>query len=388
MKKIIFKIRWIKKTKLNCYTEFGINSSANKYILGISSEVENEKTGEDIARIPGFIKMRPKEVYIRIWLFKFCFSIGIGEICLEKKEKNRFKILFGIAGYRKLILNGEKTMDKKEMKINFCISNKCFLNCKGCYNRFSCDKDVDKKTLCEFLKFARINGVNKLTFSGGDPFAKNDFLKILKYALKIGYIVNIDTVGTPLIKNAKIINEDGLVKQIKKLSILKKVNMLGIPIDGSSNNIIQTFRTGRENLLEEQIEIIKKLSKTNVNICINTVLHKQNIKDIENLCQLISGLPNVKKWQVFQFMPIGPRGKISAEQFVISDEEFYQVKENILNKYKVNFDIVFKGNRDRSYNYMLVSSSGDAYKVDIEDKSTVFGNLNDLKSWDNIIKNL
>ena len=87
-------------------------------------------------------------------------------------------------------------------------------------------------------------------------------------------------------------------------------------------------------------------------------------------------------------MPMGPRGIKSAEKFCISDEEFNNVKEYILNNYHVDFDIVFKGNQDRSYNYMLISSSGYAYKVDIDDKSTIFGDLNDVNSWGNIIKNI
>ena len=42
--------------------------------------------------------MNPKEIYLRVWLLQYSFSIGIGEIELVKKERNNFKFLLGVAG--------------------------------------------------------------------------------------------------------------------------------------------------------------------------------------------------------------------------------------------------------------------------------------------------
>lgn len=387
MKKNLFKFRWLKKNKLNCFTEFGINRSANKFLIGVSTETEDPDTGDDIARIPGFANMKIKEFYIRLWIFKFCFSIGTGEICLEKKEKNCFKLLIGIAGYKRLNIEVIE-MKKKNLKINFCVSNKCFLNCLGCYNNFSCEKDLKLSKLFAFMKHARLNGVTRITFSGGDPFAKKDFKKILKYAKKLGFIINIDTVGTTLIKDANIFGTDRKISMIKSVKCLKGINMMGIPIDGSTNEIIETFRYGRENLLEEQMEIVNKAALYNIPVCINTVLHRQNFEDLNNIFQLISSFPNIKKWQIFQFMPIGPKGSLNAKQFYVSDEDFFQVKKRIQEINKTDIEIVFKGGTERSYNYMLISSSGEVYKVDLDNQKTSFGNIGNKAEWENIIRNL
>lgn len=95
MKHTIFKYRWIKR-ELSKFTEFGIDFDHNKYGLGISSEIEYSPTEEK--RFKGFIPMQAKEIYFRIWLFKYVFSLGTGEIELVKKNRHNFKLLLGIAG--------------------------------------------------------------------------------------------------------------------------------------------------------------------------------------------------------------------------------------------------------------------------------------------------
>lgn len=387
MKKVLFKFRWIKKNKLNCYTEFGINRTANRFLIGVSTEIEDPVTGVDIARIPGFANMIIKECYIRLWIFKFCLSIGTGEICLEKKEKNHFKLLVGIAGYKHLDIEGTE-MEKRNLKINFCISNKCFLSCLGCYNNFSCEKDLKLSKLFSFMKHARLNGITRITFSGGDPFAKKEFKKILKYAKKLGFIINIDTVGTTLIKDANIFGTNRKISMIKSVKCLKGINMMGIPIDGSTEDIVETFRCGRKDLLKEQIEIVNKAASYNIPVCINTVLHRKNFEDLNNIFKLISSFSNVRKWQIFQFMPIGPKGSLNAKQFYISDEEFFQAKKEIQEVNKTDIEIVFKGGTERSYNYMLISSSGEAYKVDLDNQKKSFGNIGNKAEWGNIMHNL
>lgn len=95
MKHTIFKYRWIKQ-RLNKFIEFGIDFDNNRYGIGISSEIEYSSAYEK--RYKGLIKLNLKEIYFRVWLLKYSFSIGTGEIELVKKERNNFKFLLGLAG--------------------------------------------------------------------------------------------------------------------------------------------------------------------------------------------------------------------------------------------------------------------------------------------------
>lgn len=94
MKDIIFKYRWLPR-KLNKFVEFGIDSDNNRYLLGVSSEIEYIDCE---VRKRGIVKIIPKEIYIRIWILHTVFSLGTGEISIERKSRNRIKILLGIAG--------------------------------------------------------------------------------------------------------------------------------------------------------------------------------------------------------------------------------------------------------------------------------------------------
>ena len=87
-------------------------------------------------------------------------------------------------------------------------------------------------------------------------------------------------------------------------------------------------------------------------------------------------------------MPIGPRGSINADKFVITDEDFFKMKEIIMSKLNNKLEVVFKGGKIRSHNYMLIDSSGEAYKVDLENNNEKYGNICNKKTWENIIENL
>lgn len=75
-----------------CFSEIGIGNSSF-----LSTEVEEENNEY---RIPKFIfPNKITGIYFRFWLFKniFILSSNYG-IEIKKKDRNKFKILFGISG--------------------------------------------------------------------------------------------------------------------------------------------------------------------------------------------------------------------------------------------------------------------------------------------------
>ena len=69
--------------------------------------------------------------------------------------------------------------------------------------------------------------------------------------------------------------------------------------------------------------------------------------------------------------------------------DFVKAKERV-EKISKNSNIVinFKSAVERSYNYMLIDSTGVAYKVDLDNKIETFGKIDDRFTWDNIMNNL
>lgn len=82
--------------KDNIFTEFGIDFDNNKYGIGYGTEIEFSDGTEK--RIKEIIKIKNKSYYIRIWLFKKVIILKKDGITFKTKNRNNFKIVFGISG--------------------------------------------------------------------------------------------------------------------------------------------------------------------------------------------------------------------------------------------------------------------------------------------------
>lgn len=279
-------------------------------------------------------------------------------------------------------------LDTEDKKINLCISNQCFIKCSGCYNNFCYNKLIECEKIIEFLEYAKSKGLKKVTLSGGDPLAREDITIIIKKCIELNFKINLDTVGLSFVAPTNIFGTDKIINQFDDIKLLKKISMIGIPLDGSSDDVISTFRIGKDNLFAKQIEVLNFFEKNNIKICVNTVYHKQNKNDIEKIYNIIKKYKCIKKWQVFQFMPIGPLGKINEEKYSVNVDDFINVADQFKKLENKDLKIEFKPAIERSHNYMLVNSSGLAYKVDLNNNKEVYGNLQNKETWDEIINHL
>ena len=99
------------KNKANVFTEIGFDKDNNKYILGISSEIENEDGTEH--RVSGLIPLSFEGIYCRFWIFKTVFAIGCpGGFNIRKKQRNNLKFILGISGFKKKNISYNKYMMK------------------------------------------------------------------------------------------------------------------------------------------------------------------------------------------------------------------------------------------------------------------------------------
>lgn len=278
---------------------------------------------------------------------------------------------------------------KPYKKINLCIAKQCFLNCPGCYNIFSNSKEISTGEVIAFIEYAKERGLEKVTISGGDPLTRSDIELIIKKCIDLELKINIDTVGLTLIGSKVTRGNKKSIPKFRNIELLKKIGNLGIPLDGSNNEIVSTFRHYNKdsNLFKEIIKVLDFCEKSKIKICINTVLHKQNIDDIPNIFNIINKYKCIKSWQVFQFMPIGLFAKKNEDKYKISIENFNTVKKRIENE-KTKIEINFKPAIERAYNYMLIDSNGKAYKVDLSNNITEYGNIRDNKTWNNILDNI
>ncbi|MEL7665907.1 MAG: radical SAM protein [Candidatus Shapirobacteria bacterium] len=266
--------------------------------------------------------------------------------------------------------------------IILAIGKRCFMHCPGCYNFFNDDTNI--VTLKSIQHFGRIlyekYKINKITISGGDPLTLPNILKIVVTLKKIGFKINLDTTGIPLINDKKLAK-----------SLLKNLDFLGLPLDGPDNKTIKLFRKGRLNYFKEIINLLNSLKGYYNKICINTVIHKGNSNALGEIAKIIYRYP-VSKWQIFQFNPIGPGGYRNKEIYYLSEKKYEDSIEKLMKEAKFNKNITVepKSIKFRNNKYILVDSSGYVWsprkEKKSEDKRIIFGNIKEINNLENIIK--
>lgn len=281
------------------------------------------------------------------------------------------------------------------MHLNIFVSQSCFVHCKGCYS-FSREEEKGKtmptKNLIDFLEFVYSSGCQKITLCGGDPLTREDIIELLEKIKAIGFTISLDTLGSPIIKN--IVSDKGiLIRKLDSKKIAELVDVIGIPIDGSTNEIFRRFRQTNVDIINEQLAVCEELHKFGAHICINTVAHKGNLEDAYELAKLVKNLDYISKWQIFQYEPLGKYGLKNRELFEITDKEFSNFQSAVLEVFDNNISkLQFKSSHNRKNAYMLINNSGNAWIPVLENMSlsqysyilndnVIIGNIANQEDW-------
>lgn len=233
------------------------------------------------------------------------------------------------------------------------VYDKCLIKCPGCYN-YNTRGVCSSQELIDFIEKVKISlGLRKVTISGGEPLMRTDIISLVEQIKKMNLYINLDTLGLPFA--SKEILENTRIEHIDISGIIKNVDMIGIPLDGSTTEIIRKFRSGIT--IEQMYSVLDNAEKKEANICINTVVHQGNIKDIKNIYHIILNYKCIKKWQIFEYMPIGPNGFLNKNRYML-DENGIETVKSIISDFETEKEIQFKSNEMRKNNYILVDSSG------------------------------
>lgn len=184
----------------------------------------------------------------------------------------------------------------------------CNLKCKHCYenaggNRFELSTDEAKQVLDKLSKIAGM-GLPALSFSGGEPLSRKDFFDVASYAKKrVGYI-SIASNGTLLTKdNTKRIKDAG-------------IDYVEISLDGATPQVHDEFR-GIPGAFERTVDGLKNCVDEGIDACIATVLHRDNMFELDNLIKLAKELD--VRFIHFNYIPTG-RAKNHIELDLTPDE--------------------------------------------------------------------
>lgn len=261
----------------------------------------------------------------------------------------------------------------RERSLIIQCSNSCPCMCPGCYNFFS-NKQISSKDIEDFVRaYKDLFDLQKVTLSGGDPLLRNDIAFLINKLLELKLVITIDTVGTRLLNPI----------DSKLLAMLEKIDYLGIPLDGVCDQTIQYFR--QQISFQQCIKIIERAKQAKASICINTVAHAKNKDEIMKISAIVNEDPAIHKWQVFQFMPIGPGGYANKSFYGIQNDDFNSIIE-ILKKlgYRKSLHVDFKSIEDRKNQYLILGCDGVLWIPQISNGRIIVGDIHDVCIFDRI----
>ena len=202
------------------------------------------------------------------------------------------------------------------------LTYRCNLNCVHCYCLGAGDesKELDINEVKKILDDLRQQGCLQLTFSGGEPLLRGDFLEIYAHAKKNGFLITIFT-------NGQLFN-----KRIIEYLVKAPPYAIEITLNGISKGTYENITRVKGSFLRV-IENIKILAKNKLPLILKTNLLKQNQKEIAKIkmwAEAILGKPGRKHY--FKYDPfIYPRlnGDTSPLKFRLSFKEILSaIKED------------------------------------------------------------
>lgn len=243
-------------------------------------------------------------------------------------------------------------------------TNSCPCICPGCYNFFSTGQisieDIDR-FIAEYNKRF---GLSKITLSGGDPLLRKDLTVIINKICDRKIPITIDTVGTVFLNE---IDHELLLS-------LKKISYLGLPIDGIKDQTIQQFRNN--STFEKCLKIVKRSQEIVPAICINTIVHSKNLDEILDIATIVNNNPSIFKWQLFQFMPIGPGGFANKSLYSISNTEFENLECALKGiSFRDSLKVECKSIENRKNKYLILGCDGVLWLPQMGPNRKIIGNV-------------
>jgi mycofactocin biosynthetic radical S-adenosylmethionine protein MftC len=184
------------------------------------------------------------------------------------------------------------------VNVTWEITLKCNLHCAHCLSNAGCaSEDELSSPECRDLvdELSRLK-VFQVNIGGGEPFIREDFIDLLRYAHSRNLVTCVSTNG--------MLVDDKLAGLLSKLEML----YLQVSLDGATAEVNDSIRGN--GTYERILEAVGCLARHEVPFSINTVLTRYNFPQLEDLRALAEEYG--AELRVSRFRPSG-RGKESKE---------------------------------------------------------------------------
>jgi radical SAM protein with 4Fe4S-binding SPASM domain len=200
------------------------------------------------------------------------------------------------------------------------ITGKCNLCCLHCCHteHEEREEDLPYEETCRIADEIAAFGVKNIIISGGEPFARQDFMKILTYISSRGFdSVNVCTNGTLV------------TPSIARDLSLMHVNVQ-VSLDGDTAGLHDRIR-GKPGTFEKTLRGIRYLVAAKVPVTICSMLLSLNADRILQIRTLVHEL-GVESFRVQRLIQVG-RGKIHGSTLMLQPDEMKEITKRLIQEH-------------------------------------------------------
>lgn len=235
----------------------------------------------------------------------------------------------------------------KILSVCWNLTSRCNQSCEFCF-RDTTEKELPLLENMDILKKLINYGIKKISFTGGEVTLYKGLWKLAEYAHTHGVYTNVITNGSTI--------TDSLYELLPNY-----IDCLTLPLDTLDINMQKAMGRGAHHS-DQILKILYEIKRKGINIDlkINTVATKYNIKEIQYLYPILREF-DVKFWKIFQFTPLRFRAKDNDNKFHLDNGDFERIKA-ILCEQIEEFDnplkLTFQASDEIVDSYAVILSDG------------------------------
>jgi len=195
------------------------------------------------------------------------------------------------------------------------------------------------------LSAIKTGGSKWVVFAGGDPSLRGDIVELIDFARHLGLKTEVQT-------NCNHVTQ-------RFLDALLSVDLVGLSLDGPNAEVHDDFRSMPGNH-EKVLRILGELRQKNVPAIVRTIVSKPNYESITQMIGTIDEFPNVVRWSLLEFSPIGD-GYANRRSYELERPVFDEVVKRVAARYSGSARLDVYRSEDKTGTYALVTSGGNLY---------------------------
>lgn len=243
--------------------------------------------------------------------------------------------------------------------VGVMISNCCNLACNYCLanngNSYS-KENLLIKNESNLIKKLTNSEIISLLISGGEPTLYNNLPNFLYKIYNSNFLIMLDTNGVSI--------SDNLIDILKKTNVYPRISLDSIDKeihDKNRGDFINTFQN------------IQKLLNNKINVRINTVIHQNNILELEKLAEFMIN-SGIKTWHLFKLQK-----EFAPQSLWLEDSLVEETVSHLKYKYGEQLNILCKFTKSNdSFASFVIDSQGNCFSTNNKsntEKKVIFGNV-------------